>query len=74
MPMNARDGLTGSVRLRFEPHDLWVGVFWRWYHATPATRIGVGWGLSLYVCVVPMLPVCVSVYWLRGQRYAAEHP
>jgi hypothetical protein len=36
-----------SVRLKFEPRDLWIGLYW-----TRDER-----GLSFYVCLLPMLPI-----------------
>ena len=45
-----------SVSLLFEKRDLWVGVYWdhrRW--------VTGGSTLTVYVCLVPCLPVRVSV-------------
>lgn len=36
-----------DVRLKFEPRDIWVGIFWQ--------RIAPG--LEVYVCLLPMLPL-----------------
>jgi hypothetical protein len=44
--------------VRFVPRDLWIGVF-----------LGSSLGGSLqrwrtvYVCLVPMLPICLTVRW-----------
>jgi hypothetical protein len=41
-----------AARLRFEPRDLWVGVYWN--------RTGGVYGscyLDVYICVIPMLPL-----------------
>jgi hypothetical protein len=44
-----------SVRVYFDPHDLWIGVFWRRrYIAEP-------W--AVYICPIPTL-----VIRLRGVR------
>ena len=40
-----------SVRLRFEPRDLWIGVYWD-------RRPGA---LVLYVCLLPLLPLRIEV-------------
>ena len=38
------------IRLKFEPRDIWVGLFWdRAYD-----------GLHLYVCLLPMIVVHIS--------------
>ncbi len=36
-----------SVRVCWEPRDLWVGVYWD----KPGTR------LYIYVCVIPCVPI-----------------
>lgn len=55
------------VRIRFEPRDCWIGVFWRWtcpVHDAEAIEPG---GLrykkvwDVYICLVPMLPV--HIHW-----------
>lgn len=43
------------VQLQWEPRDLWVGCFWR------KTDIAV----HVYLCVLPLLPVHITV--LRGR-------
>ena len=43
--------------LRLEPHDLWVGAFWDFERGERAI-IG-----RLFVCVLPMLPLCIR--WSR---------
>lgn len=40
-----------SVRVLFEPRDLWLGVYWD-------RRPGA---LVVYVCVLPMLPIRIEV-------------
>jgi hypothetical protein len=43
-----------TVRLLFEPRDLWVGVYWdRIYEVYEQ-------GYDLYICLLPMLPIKVS--------------
>lgn len=43
--------------LKFEPRDLWIGIYWR----------EDGWGvmrsLTLYFCLVPCLPLRVDLEW-----------
>lgn len=46
-----------SARLKVEPRDLWVGVFWRWRTLT-SRRF---WRLEVFICVVPCLPLHVTV-------------
>jgi hypothetical protein len=42
-----------SAHLLFEPRDLWVGAFWD----IKAMR-GFGASLFIYVCLIPLLPLC----------------
>lgn len=47
-----------ELRVRWEPRDLWVGVFW------DRDRLPFGgWILDVYLCVVPTLPL--HVRWRR---------
>jgi hypothetical protein len=58
-----------TVRLLFEPRDVWVGVFWnRAIEKVPDGSDGVGRRtfrfdrfLLVYVTLVPCLPVCVAI-------------
>jgi hypothetical protein len=43
-----------KARLLFEPRDLWVGIYWN----RPVRR-----ALQVYVCIVPMLPLLVTLMW-----------
>lgn len=43
----------GNVSLIFEPRDWWIGFYWSYELSL----------FSVYVCIVPMLPICVS--WRR---------
>jgi hypothetical protein len=46
------------VRLLLEPRDLWVGIYWTWAEE----------GLRIYVCLVPCLPILVTMSreWMRS--------
>lgn len=41
----------------WEPRDLWLGVFWRWRDADDE------WGhlAHIYICVVPCLPIHITI-------------
>lgn len=44
-----------SVRLLWEPRDLWIGVFWE------KSPVGlVDRSVKVYLCLVPCLPVLVT--------------
>ena len=45
------------MKIKFEPRDLWIGVFWDIKFAGyPAHRL-----LYVYVCIVPMFPILFVV-------------
>lgn len=49
-----------SLYVLFEPRDLWIGVYWN------RERVGRANRWSVYVCLLPMLPIRAS--WLmRGE-------
>jgi len=64
-----------SLRVTFQPHDIWIGVFWRvirkikWVRAIEVTPGGgimgrdMVWGrtLDVFICVLPMLPIHIAI-------------
>lgn len=56
--------LRPEVRLRFEPRDLWIGVYW---NATRSIE-GPYHRLDIYICVIPTLPIRFRFEW--GWDYA----
>lgn len=55
------DGNRIKAQIQWEPRDIWIGLFWR---TTERERNRY---LHLYVCVVPFLPMHVTV-WLGVRR------
>lgn len=49
------------AQFQFEPRDLWVGLFWQ------RTEIA----LHLYICLVPLVPLHVTIARLPGTRAEA---
>jgi hypothetical protein len=46
-----------TLRLLWEPRDMWIGVFWNHVRAGgPEDRF-----MFIYVCLVPCLPVVLAV-------------
>jgi len=50
-----------TLKIRFEPRDLWVGLFWN-ITGLPSGRIRA---LHLYLCLVPMVPIVFQITWMR---------
>ena len=56
IPRNTRKIITDkrpTISLRYEPRDLWIGVYWD----RPI------WGLVIYICILPMLPIRIHWYY-----------
>lgn len=57
-----------TAQIQVEPHDFWVGMFWRferWHDCTGSDRRGDyrnPWTLHLYICLLPLLPIHVYVH------------
>ena len=56
---------SGVVQIRFEPRDVWVGVYWT---CRPLNTAESEWETLIYVCVVPMLPVTLRLASRRAGR------
>lgn len=39
-----------SISIKFEPRDLWIGVFWTFDDC-----------LKIYICIVPTLPIRIFI-------------
>lgn len=50
-----------SIRLKFEPRDLWLGVYWRNEHSD----CHAGVCLRIYICVLPCLPLIFTFEWRK---------
>lgn len=57
-----------TARAQWEPHDLWIGCFWKHSRDDRVTGSDMyhgafrgGWTLHLYVCVLPLLPIHVYI-------------
>lgn len=46
-----------SARFKFEPRDLWTGIFWDY---EPQWLCMGRERFDLYVCLIPMLPLCLE--------------
>jgi hypothetical protein len=40
-----------KISIKFDPHDLWIGAYWK----VERPR------LKVYICLIPMLPICIEV-------------
>ena len=45
-----------SAKIKFEPRDIWIGVYWNKVH----TIAKIFW-LDLYICVIPLLPIKITI-------------
>lgn len=51
--------LTPSVTIKFEPRDLWIGVFWMHSKSVESAYQN----LTVYVCILPILPIRFEWAW-----------
>jgi hypothetical protein len=56
--------LNEPIKIWFEPRDIWVGVYWK--HKDIRGEMFV---TDIYVCVLPMLPMLISVVvWRKSAQ------
>ena len=48
------------VSFKFEPRDLWIGVYWDQPDIHPVLGFA---GINIYVCILPTLPIKFEYYW-----------
>lgn len=75
-----------KVQLEFKLVDCWVGAFWRWKYGihgpTERLRYSGKDTLDVWICLLPMLPVHVTLDWRPHSgpklpavdQYVLEHP
>ena len=55
-----------SISAKFEPHDLWIGVYWRCGH------LGSQRWIEVYICIVPMFPIILEGNWEAREAREAQ--
>jgi len=44
-------------QFQWEPHDLWVGIFWRNVYEMPEPFLT----LHIYICIIPLIPFHLTI-------------
>jgi hypothetical protein len=57
------------IALLFDPHDLWIGVFWKRDGPRPERGMPSPYW-HVYVCIVPCLPI--HILWRAKEKPADE--
>lgn len=48
-----------GIGIKFVPQDLWLGLFFKHEDSGEPYYAPDGW--SIYICIVPCFPICISV-------------
>jgi hypothetical protein len=52
------------IQVKFEPRDLWVGLYWDWVETVPLQFTPKGrnfyYTLVLYICILPAFPIIIK--------------
>lgn len=48
-----------KISVKFEPRDVWIGVYWNLSKSVESSYRQ----LWVYICIVPMLPICMHWQW-----------
>ncbi len=54
-------GLFWRFDAKWEPRDLWIGVYWNNETGMNSMGWGWSWALDLYVCIIPCLPIKLTL-------------
>lgn len=57
-----------NIRLKFEPRDIWIGVYWNYRRSVESRS---RW-LDVYICILPLVPIHIAITWgwkLRHKAY-----
>lgn len=52
-----------KVQIQWEPRDVWIGLFWR--------KTGIA--LHFYICILPMVPLHITVKRWRGKWVEGDY-
>lgn len=61
-----------TARAYFEKRDAWVGLFWDKHVQLQYTGL-THHTLQLYLCLIPFLPVNLTIRWESGNRVGSQN-
>jgi len=60
--------LVPEIKLKFEPRDIWIGVYWEYDNSVILTN-----RLTVYVCILPFLPIRLRWIFFSQMWHDYQH-
>lgn len=62
-----------TIGMKFEPHDIWIGAYWKYEPRKKLEPLFVNNQLKIFICILPMLPIRLWFGWKPDKKANFEH-